>query len=125
MSLKGASLRSSAENLGAAAPKVQGLRRKGQEAYLLDGVSFEGERLVQDRLRGEQRRETAEIRSEGIFRQARRKEAGDNGKKGITRKGKMKQQGDHIMKIRPLHDRVLIKRITEEEKTKGGIIIPD
>ena len=29
------------------------------------------------------------------------------------------------MKIRPLHDRVIIKRIEEEEKTKGGIIIPD
>jgi chaperonin GroES len=29
------------------------------------------------------------------------------------------------MKIRPLQDRVLIKRIAEEEKTKGGIIIPD
>ena len=29
------------------------------------------------------------------------------------------------MKIRPLHDRVLIKRIEEENKTKGGIIIPD
>jgi chaperonin GroES len=29
------------------------------------------------------------------------------------------------MKIRPLHDRVVIKRIAEEEKTKGGIIIPD
>lgn len=29
------------------------------------------------------------------------------------------------MKIRPLHDRVLIKRITGEETTKGGIIIPD
>ncbi|HEX5037586.1 MAG TPA: co-chaperone GroES [bacterium] len=29
------------------------------------------------------------------------------------------------MKIRPLHDRVLIKRLVEEEKTKGGIIIPD
>jgi chaperonin GroES len=29
------------------------------------------------------------------------------------------------MKIRPLHDRVLLKRINEEEKTKGGIIIPD
>ena len=27
--------------------------------------------------------------------------------------------------IRPLHDRVIIKRIKEEEKTKGGIIIPD
>ena len=29
------------------------------------------------------------------------------------------------MKIRPLHDRILVKRIEEEEKTKGGIIIPD
>lgn len=29
------------------------------------------------------------------------------------------------MKIRPLQDRVLVKRIEEEEKTKGGIIIPD
>ena len=29
------------------------------------------------------------------------------------------------MKIRPLGDRLLIKRVAEEEKTKGGIIIPD
>jgi chaperonin GroES len=29
------------------------------------------------------------------------------------------------MRFRPLHDRVLIKRIEQEEKTKGGIIIPD
>ncbi len=29
------------------------------------------------------------------------------------------------MKIQPLHDRVLVKRVEEEEKTKGGIIIPD
>ena len=29
------------------------------------------------------------------------------------------------MKITPLHDRILVKRIEEEEKTKGGIIIPD
>jgi chaperonin GroES len=29
------------------------------------------------------------------------------------------------MKIRPLHDRVIVKRIEEEEITKGGIIIPD
>jgi chaperonin GroES len=29
------------------------------------------------------------------------------------------------MKLRPLHDRVLVKRLEEEEKTKGGIIIPD
>ncbi|TCH96733.1 co-chaperone GroES [Roseococcus sp. SYP-B2431] len=29
------------------------------------------------------------------------------------------------MKFRPLHDRVLVRRITAEEKTAGGIIIPD
>ena len=29
------------------------------------------------------------------------------------------------MKFRPLHDRVVVKRVTSEEKTKGGIIIPD
>ena len=29
------------------------------------------------------------------------------------------------MKIRPLHDRILVKRIEEEAKSKGGIIIPD
>ncbi len=29
------------------------------------------------------------------------------------------------MKIRPLQDRILVKRIDEEDKTKGGIIIPD
>jgi chaperonin GroES len=29
------------------------------------------------------------------------------------------------MKFRPLHDRVAVKRIEEEQKTKGGIIIPD
>jgi chaperonin GroES len=29
------------------------------------------------------------------------------------------------MKIRPLQDRILVKRIENEEKTKGGIIIPD
>jgi chaperonin GroES len=28
-------------------------------------------------------------------------------------------------KFRPLHDRVVVRRITAEEKTKGGIIIPD
>lgn len=29
------------------------------------------------------------------------------------------------MKIRPLNDRILVKRLEEEEKTAGGIIIPD
>ncbi len=29
------------------------------------------------------------------------------------------------MKIRPLHDRIIVKRLEEEERSKGGIIIPD
>jgi chaperonin GroES len=29
------------------------------------------------------------------------------------------------MKVRPLHDRVLVQRLSNEETTKGGIIIPD
>jgi chaperonin GroES len=29
------------------------------------------------------------------------------------------------MKVRPLQDRVIVKRLAEEEKTRGGIIIPD
>lgn len=32
---------------------------------------------------------------------------------------------DKKLKIRPLQDRILVKRLNEEEKTKGGIIIPD
>ena len=29
------------------------------------------------------------------------------------------------MKVRPLHDRILVERIAEEDKTQGGLIIPD
>jgi chaperonin GroES len=36
----------------------------------------------------------------------------------------LKQEGS-AMKIRPLGDRILLKRIEEEDKSKGGIIIPD
>lgn len=30
-----------------------------------------------------------------------------------------------VEKVKPLHDRVVVKRALEEEKTKGGIVIPD
>jgi len=33
--------------------------------------------------------------------------------------------GEKAMKFRPLHDRVVVKRVDAEEKTAGGIIIPD
>jgi chaperonin GroES len=32
---------------------------------------------------------------------------------------------EEAMKFRPLHDRVLVRRVEAEEKTKGGILIPD
>jgi chaperonin GroES len=35
------------------------------------------------------------------------------------------EKGEVRMKIRPLQDRVIVERLEEEEKTKGGIIIPD
>ena len=35
------------------------------------------------------------------------------------------KKGDTSMKVRPLHDRLLIRRIEETESIKGGIIIPD
>jgi chaperonin GroES len=34
-------------------------------------------------------------------------------------------QGGHHMKIRPLHDRILVKRLEEERRTASGIVIPD
>jgi len=35
------------------------------------------------------------------------------------------KKGVKAMKVRPLHDRIIVKRVEEEEKTKSGIIIPD
>src|SRR6185295_3344562 len=35
------------------------------------------------------------------------------------------RSGGSAMKFRPLHDRVVVRRITADEKTAGGIIIPD
>jgi chaperonin GroES len=32
---------------------------------------------------------------------------------------------ENMMKIRPLHDRVIVKRLEEERKSAGGIVIPD
>jgi len=37
----------------------------------------------------------------------------------------LKEEEVSKMKVRPLHDRIIVKRVKEEEKTKGGIIIPD
>jgi len=39
---------------------------------------------------------------------------------------KISKEGRSVfMKVRPLHDRLIVQRLEEEEKTKGGIIIPD
>jgi chaperonin GroES len=45
--------------------------------------------------------------------------------RGLRARAAMKPQEHTAMKIRPLQDRVIVKRVKEEEKTKGGIIIPD
>jgi len=37
----------------------------------------------------------------------------------------MTKSNNPMMKIRPLHDRVVVERIEEERKTAGGIVIPD
>ena len=37
----------------------------------------------------------------------------------------MERKEKYKIKIRPLQDRIIVKRLEEEEKTKGGIIIPD
>jgi chaperonin GroES len=37
----------------------------------------------------------------------------------------MEAEGGPDMNIRPLHDRVVVKRIEQEEQVRGGIIIPD
>ena len=38
---------------------------------------------------------------------------------------KFRYQGEKVMNFRPLHDRVVVRRVDEEAKTAGGIIIPD
>lgn len=37
----------------------------------------------------------------------------------------VKPQGESSVNIRPLHDRVIVRRLEEERKTAGGIVIPD
>jgi chaperonin GroES len=39
--------------------------------------------------------------------------------------GRRRKRKLRLMKFRPLHDRVVVRRLEGEEKTKGGIIIPD
>jgi len=34
-------------------------------------------------------------------------------------------RSEHKMKLRPLHDRIIVKRLEEERKSAGGIVIPD
>jgi chaperonin GroES len=43
----------------------------------------------------------------------------------ISSKATTTREWEDSMKFRPLHDRVVVKRIEAEEKTTGGIIIPD
>jgi chaperonin GroES len=38
---------------------------------------------------------------------------------------KLQYKGVIVMNLKPLHDRVLVERVSAEDRTKGGIIIPD
>jgi chaperonin GroES len=42
-----------------------------------------------------------------------------------TEKVTQKKEAQVAMKIRPLHDRILVERLEEQEQKRGGIIIPD
>src|SRR6185295_8845681 len=42
-----------------------------------------------------------------------------------TRPKPRNQGGRQLMKVKPLYDRILVKRLEEEDKTSGGLIIPD
>jgi chaperonin GroES len=35
------------------------------------------------------------------------------------------KKGETIVKIRPLHDRVIVRRLEEERRTPGGLVLPD
>src|SRR6195952_4568415 len=48
-----------------------------------------------------------------------------SGDLSLNRSAELTRKGVIQMKFRPLHDRIVVKRITAEEKTSGGIIIPD
>jgi chaperonin GroES len=58
---------------------------------------------------------------------ARRLPQGRKVHQASARGTRRQQQTDHggVMSFRPLHDRVLIRPLDEDEKTAGGIIIPD
>src|ERR1700756_5440414 len=42
-----------------------------------------------------------------------------------TSQRKREEEENRVMKIRPLHDRMLVKRVEEKDTRRGGIIIPD
>src|SRR5271157_3784726 len=43
----------------------------------------------------------------------------------VQSRATLRRKGELLMTVRPLHDRLIVKRIEEKESIKGGIIIPD
>ncbi len=43
----------------------------------------------------------------------------------MTAQANVAKKGDTQVKIRPLHDRVIVRRLEEERRSAGGIVIPD
>src|SRR5580765_285950 len=105
MCRKRASFRNDAKSERQTTYEVCCLWRKSEESHLSRLFHIERGRLVQRRLFLNRQNQT------GVGSQ----------KRGVD----PNKNGGQEMKIRPLHDKVLIKRINEEERTKGGIIIPD
>jgi chaperonin GroES len=66
-------------------------------------------------------RERIRIRDRGLEIRSRRLQHHRSRLDGVGRT----KEGDISMKVRPLQDRIIVKRVEGEEKSKGGIIIPD
>ena len=81
-------------------------------------------RPLHDRILVERLEEQEEKRG-GIIIPDTAKEKPQEGKVIAVGSGKITDEGKRLMKVRPLHDRLLVRRIEEKETVKGGIIIPD
>jgi chaperonin GroES len=61
----------------------------------------------------------------GIVSRETAKDKSAEGKPIAAGPGRREEKRQSIAKVRPLHNRIIVQRIKEEEKTAGGIIIPD
>src|SRR5437867_575026 len=86
---------------------------RGRAADFGRDVPAQRRRLVQGRLRRGQAGNASQVGRAGQVAGRRRNQENSTRKRRVT------------MKIRPLHDRILVKRLAEQERTAGGLYIPD